>query len=570
MSFQGGDLPTLPSILVQTFPLEAYLRNLSNQLQDKLNAIQGNLAVLQGDVRAGATSISQMRAFLRQQALSTLQEKISEADITFPEEFTLESLLPEFLRDDASSITTASISLSGARNASSEGLHERQMSGSVRTLQGLVEKINKDRAYRLRKEEDEERKARQQNLETRKRLELMCSRLEESQRRHMEELERITTWLRPASSEDGDEDEQVEDDVVGNKGNNNTINEENKEKNRRIRSSAASLRRSGEMTKTQRELHEAMHSAPLFVEFRRLLLRDLADRLAEAKDQQSMALGNTMVTLREEMHREVCRNNNNNMNSNNTISITNSNDNNNNVAVSGEPERRLKGIDRNYVQRGELVATLKEKADNLTVSQKADEAYVQNLEKRFLERITNLEERLAIYEAERREFRRILRAVVDTQQRRDGNSGSCSAFTAAGLRSPVPSPSLLVLEEAVDPRRVRAIESPASGEPQRVLCMPSGRMKKSSARTPSPLSTRHQEKRKQKDLQEQQQQQHHQQQREKQQELVWDVGGEGLRSPQVAVGLTVNQEAYANYVTGELNRRAVEALPPLPYERNRH
>ncbi|ORC87284.1 uncharacterized protein TM35_000232550 [Trypanosoma theileri] len=568
MSFQGADLPTLPTILVQTFPLEAYLRNLSNQLQDKLNAIQGNLAALQGDVRAGASSISQMRAFLRQQALSTLEEKIAEADVSFPEGFSLESLLPEFLRDDVNSNNFVPITGSGAGNASVGSLNERQMGGSVRTLQGLVEKINKDRAYRLRKEEDEERKARQQNLEARKRLELMCARLEESQRRHMDELERITTWLRPAPYDDGDEDEQVEDDSSTNRGNTNSSNEENKDKNGKTRSSVASIRRSAEMAKTQRELHEAMHSAPLFVEFRRLLLRDLADRLAEAKDQQSMALGNTMVALREELHRDVCRNgNNNNNNNNNTVSITNSNTN-NSVAVSGEAERRLKGIDRNYVQRSELVATLRDKADNLAVSQKADETYVQNLEKRFLERITNLEERLSIYEAERREFRRILRAVVDTQQRREGNSGSCSAVAAAGLRSPVVSPNLLVLEEAVDPRRVRAGELLTSDEPQRALVTPSGRSKKCTTRSPSSPSTNHREKRKQRDLQEQQQQQ--QQQQEKQQEPVWDVGAEGLRSPQVAVGLTVNQEAYANYVTSELNRRAVEALPPLPYERNRH
>ncbi|EKF26647.1 hypothetical protein MOQ_009652 [Trypanosoma cruzi marinkellei] len=296
-----------------------------------------------------------------------------------------------------------------------------------------------------------------------------------------------------------------------------------------------------EAGRDNRELQEVMRGAPLLVEFRRLILRDVMDRLGELKDEQSMTMDNIMVSLKEEMRKEVCRNLNGAADG--RVGPDG--------GSKGEAVRRLKGFDQNYVQRGEVVATLQEKADRATVAQKADEACVHDLEKRLLERIEDLEERMTIYEAERTEFRRILRSLVDVHRRgedvhysdRHRDRGAANKGCDDGAtRTARALPNFVVLDEAIEPQRARECESLAAEEPRAPR-----RARQRTDLTTSRASAREQERN----------------------QSPYGVAEKRLEVGGKAVGLTANQEAYANYVTNELNRRVVESLPPLPYERGR-
>ncbi|EAN81876.1 hypothetical protein, conserved, partial [Trypanosoma cruzi] len=192
-----------------------------------------------------------------------------------------------------------------------------------------------------------------------------------------------------------------------------------------------------------------------------------------------------------------------------------------------------------------------EKADRATVAQKADEVYVHDLEKRLLERMEDLEERMTIYEAERTEFRRILRSLVDVHRRGEDvhNSDSHRDRDAANndrddgaTRRARALPNFVVLDEAIEPQRARECESLAAEEPRAPR-----RARQRTDLTTSRASARVQEKN----------------------QSPCGVVERKVEMGGKAVGLTANQEAYANYVTNELNRRVVESLPPLPYERGR-
>ncbi|PBJ76112.1 hypothetical protein BCY84_10228 [Trypanosoma cruzi cruzi] len=510
MSLSLSELPPIPSMLVQAFPLEAYLRNLNNKLSDNLNAVQRSLVELQEGVKSCETLFTNVRQFLRKQVLLELQESIAEGGGEMPEGFSTELLLPEFLRDPQ----TVAAEGSCASFGSLSGYDGGQVDSELRKMYSFKKKLDMERLERIRGREEREKKARQQSEEARKRLEQMCEGLELSQKQYMEELERLTLWLRPSPVED-DEDEAVS-------------------------SGVGSAGRSG-AGRDNRELQEVMRGAPLLVEFRRLILRDVMDRLGELKDEQSMTMGNIMASLKEEMRKELCRNLNGAADG--RVGPEG--------GSRGEAVCRLKGFDQNYVQRGEVVATLQEKADRATVAQKADEVYVHDLEKRLLERMEDLEERMTIYEAERTEFRRILRSLVDVHRRgedvhnsdihRDRDAANNGRDDGATRRARA-LPNFVVLDEAIEPQRARECESLAAEEPRAPR-----RARQRTDLTTSRASARVQEKN----------------------QSPCGVVERKVEMGGKAVGLTANQEAYANYVTNELNRRVVESLPPLPYERGR-
>ncbi|ESL09983.1 hypothetical protein TRSC58_02290 [Trypanosoma rangeli SC58] len=517
------ELPAIPSILLQTFPLEAYLRNLSNKLTDNINALHSSVVGMQVEVKSCSTMITNIRQFLRRQALLELQEKIVEGCITLQEGVSIESLLPGFLREDLT-IAGGEVSvLVGYQSGEAQSQDDNEL-GDTRSF---MEKVNMERAERHRRKKEWEQKAHQQNEESRKQLEQMCEALKVSQKRYMDELERITAWLLPSPAVD------EEDEVL---------------------CSGGSSHRHSETGRDNNELQEILRSAPLLVEFRRVILRDMMDRLGEARDEQSMNLGNSIASLRDELRKEMgcCSS----------------------IAAAGgagagggggngEVERRLRTFDRNYMQRGEVVATLQDKADVVTVAQKVDKAYVSDLEKRLLERIADLEERLTIYEVERTEFRRILRSVVDVHRHGEdvkssndrsihrsrhaaGRGGDGGATQTPGIL-----PNFVVVDEAIEPRHGREFQQSAVPEPRALRRPPASRTKQSSDFESSPVSVRQQQ----------------QQQQALQQQPPSGTADAAVDVERQLVGLTVNQEAYANYVSRELNRRVVESLPPLPYER---
>ncbi|RNE99110.1 hypothetical protein TraAM80_08398 [Trypanosoma rangeli] len=517
MSHSMEELPAIPSILLQTFPLEAYLRSLCNKLTDNINALHCSVVGLQGEVKSCSTMVTDIRQFLRQQALLELREKIVEGCITLQEGVSVESLLPGFLRDDLTIVGGEVSALVGHQFGEAQGQGDNEL-GDMRSF---MEKVGMERAERSRRKEEWEQKAHQQNEESRKQLEQMCEALQVSQKQYMDELERITAWLLPSPTVD-EEDEALR--------------------------SGGSSHRNSETVKDNSELQDILRSAPLLVEFRRVILCDMMDRLGEARDEQSMNLGNSIASLRDELRKEMgC-----------CSSIVAAGGVGAGGGGSGEVERRLKAFDRNYMQRGEVVATLQDKADLATVAQKVDKAYVSDLEKRLLERIADLEERLTIYEAERVEFRRILRSVVDVHRRgedvRNGNDRSIHSSRHASGRGGDNGatqtarilPNFVVVDEAIEPRHGREFQQSAVPEPRAPRRPPASRAKQSSDFKSSPVSAR-----------QQQQRQH----------PPSDTADAAVDVERQLVGLTVNQEAYANYVSRGLNRRVVESLPPLPYER---
>ncbi|RNE95885.1 uncharacterized protein Tco025E_09880, partial [Trypanosoma conorhini] len=439
MSLSMEELPAIPSILLQAFPLEAYLRSLSNKLSDNINALHRTVVGLQEEVKWCTTTITNLRQFMRQRTLLELEEKVAEGSMTMPEGFSLESLLPAFLRDDPTLVGGEAGAFAGQGPGQDPGQSETE----VRDMRKFMEKMHMERIERNRRKEDWERKARRQNEESRKRLEQMCEELQVSQKRYMDELERIAVWLIPSPAE------EVEDEA--------------------LRSGSVPHRQS-QSGRDSSELQEILRGAPLLVEFRRVLIRDMMDRLGEARDEQSMTLGNSIVSLREEMRKEMGRRGS-------TVAAggVGADGGGGGGGGGGEVERRLKIFDKNYMQRGEVVATLQDKADRAAVAQKADKVFVGELEKRLLGRIADLEERLTIYEAERAEFRSILRSVVDFHRRGEearhrgnshrgrggGRGGGSGAHHTTGVL-----PNFVVVDEAVEPRQARGLQSLVASEPR--------------------------------------------------------------------------------------------------------
>ncbi|RNF14590.1 hypothetical protein TcG_07564 [Trypanosoma cruzi] len=145
MSLSLSELPPIPSMLVQAFPLEAYLRNLNNKLSDNLNAVQRSLVELQEGVKSCETLFTNVRQFLRKQVLLELQESIAEGGGEMPEGFSTELLLPEFLRDPQ----TVAAEGSCASFGSLSGYDGGQVDSELRKMYSFKKKLDMERLERI-------------------------------------------------------------------------------------------------------------------------------------------------------------------------------------------------------------------------------------------------------------------------------------------------------------------------------------------------------------------------------------------------------------------------------------
>lgn len=327
--------------------------------------------------------------------------------------------------------------------------------------------------------------------------------------------------------------------------------------------------------------------SPLLLSFRRFLLRDLTERLTSVVDQQSKDFHDSVAHLEGRIQTGQCV-------------VTGVE-----AAPSGDAtvdlqeavealSRRVKELDQRAVKREEFTSLMRSKADSLLLPVKADSADVSNLERRLATRCADLEERCAYADAERAEFRAILRSLIAAQTapaagtRPSGRtspdlstSGAAPRVggpeKAAVLRDLLPAlshspPAAVVVASSktssfYTPRGGPAATSNSPPPPQQlyrvvgtaaqglgVHGIPAGATTAAaggggvSSSGPAaaavaaggtrrdPLRTHSSPNR------------------------PTDEGA-------VAIGMTSSQSDYANYVSQQLSRKQVAALPTLPYER---
>lgn len=201
------------------------------------------------------------------------------------------------------------------------------------------------------------------------------------------------------------------------------------------------------------------------------------------------------------------------------------------------------------------------------------------LEKKLMEHIYDLQERLALYEAERTEFRNIIRVLVQAHTK---NSGSPNAALDCTAASSGPEPPSFVTEvAAVDPRKLYKLKNePISLSSQIPTLHHPLRCDRVSTGTETTLGSRLMRQKLQADTHDQQ---------------PWSQRGLGLSRAETGRGIqnnlrqgpsrvqgglpklknnvveteTVRYNTSLDYTPSRYNRRQVESFPPLPYERTR-
>ncbi|EPY43468.1 hypothetical protein AGDE_00453 [Angomonas deanei] len=186
---------------------------------------------------------------------------------------------------------------------------------------------------------------------------------------------------------------------------------------------------------------------------------------------------------------------------------------------------------------------MKTKVDNLVLPAKADNAVVSDIDRRINEKLADMEERLLLYEMERKDFRTILKNLV--------NSNGVGGVGEVNSASPAPPRSVNNRPEGQDsaalqltPRDPRDDAQGSSHSKQVYKVVGTSRGTFATTSTVSPEEkkvTKHSKKASSPSPKEE------------------VVGKE-------AVGLTANQAAYAVFVTNE-NKEKIESLPPLNYEK---
>ncbi|CBH09642.1 hypothetical protein, conserved [Trypanosoma brucei gambiense DAL972] len=526
MNRDKGKFPQLPPVLVQCNELESYLRTLNDQLAERLGCLWRNVAEMQGVVRTLDIHVKLIRTFLREHAVLTLSDKLFEDELVFDGGDAVDSFLPEFLRKRFNeSATETELSRSSVTD-------ESEQSNDIRERFGRINRICKDRFIRQKERNEEEHRLQTERMDACRRVEAMCRALEASQTTHMDKLERVSYWLYPVPEYENFYSE-------------NASGEGGDELLRDVRGQTKGAR-------VVQELHETIRNAPIFLEFRRLLLRDVSERLAGALDQHSMDIANSNIAsvCDCEGFRKGKRKNAGAVGSVDDGSISNPPD------SASLAEQRLRVRNNGYIHISEVEALLNARVEATPVLNKGNDTNAKLIERRLLERIENLEERMAMYEAERKEFRKILSAVVDAHRSRHGIGMSLreavlsSRSTRKGEHQD--GHSNFTLYEISDPRRFAAKGTPPGSK---IQASSSGRIIGSS---PSPRGDK-------KAIV------------EPLNPLV--VSGEASyrtvdtstvareTSTQEDINMTANQAAYPSYVMGKKGCRDVENLPPLPYDR---
>ncbi|KPI86576.1 hypothetical protein ABL78_4351 [Leptomonas seymouri] len=329
--------------------------------------------------------------------------------------------------------------------------------------------------------------------------------------------------------------------------------------------------------------------SPLLLAFRRFLLRDLTARLTSVVDQQSKDFHHSVAHLEERIQSGQC------------------------VVMGGDSQqdgdssdlletvrtlsKRVNALDQRAVKRDEFTSLMRSKADSLLLPVKADSAAVSEMERRLATRCADLEERCAYADAERTEFRAILRSLIAARSTSGGAShpSRCGSQTpvmpssAAGASLPLSAPDRgAVLRDLLPSVSGASVAAPGSSlGRQKSQPLNASHEVPSLTSSTSPHSA-------------------------SKQQLFRVVGRSqgigvlGMSTPRihsaaaseeaaapaatmssagsvsahaqsappkgngektVAIGMTPSQGEYASYVSQQLNRKQVQALPALPYER---
>ncbi|KAG8345092.1 hypothetical protein ERJ75_000533800 [Trypanosoma vivax] len=528
MNTDTDEIIPVPSLLVQTFTLESYLRNFSEKLSSRLSLLQTSLATLRDDVKTLSMRSERMKAFLREQTVLALHEKIIEAGLPLSDERSFQSLLPAFLRDgehaEGEQTEPIPVSLAGFRE-------EDGGSSTVNTVYDLVVRLNREIAMQRKIRAEEDRIMQKQKEESYMRIETMCDKLRETQNEHMSRLERFTYWLKPGQQNVGATDVFA---VCTDEGGAPNTDQ------------APVLK-----LNTVDDMREVVQSAPLFLEFRRILLRDVEERFAGVREEQLMEFASVGVAQINELRQEMLDRNYHGRGGMDTEPDFSQLD------FAGRTEHRLRST-RHSCGKSTSSPDQAEVKESTAVRSSIDDS-VLHLERRLQRRIESLEERMSLYEAERKEFRKILTAIIGARAQRAAASsavGQCKSAPSETASLKGSRSSTFVVRESVDPRRplgdecaplakvaleaLKLKESPRLLDKRQMTQRARGTAPSAKPRqSPEPTPRRPQGK------------------------LVEVSGCSGCLS----IGMTANQEAYARYVTGEFNTRRVESLPPLPYER---
>lgn len=336
------------------------------------------------------------------------------------------------------------------------------------------------------------------------------------------------------------------------------------------------------------ELVESMMaSSPLLLAFRQIILKDVADRFAHGLELQAKEIGNRVTAIQDDMLSLVTEEK--------VLSLITSHGKEEVREIVTEYERRLMEIELTTIKRQEFVTALKTKADAYLITQqtKVGASEMLSVEKRLYERIEELEERVAYYEAERSELREIILSLLKVDNPSldvsasklfsgkvfpqfrprsvvypaDKSMNNESTSARASFVEPSVQPHQLadkpiyrLISSGTQDSTVFATLERGNGTSQSVseraasggASHPDASLL-SSAPSVEPNSTRSNK----------------------------SISGKWtspvrqtkpLEKPDAnpvqreMIGLTRNQEAYARFVTQDYNRNVVESLPPIPYD----
>jgi hypothetical protein len=363
---------------------------------------------------------------------------------------------------------------------------------------------------------------------------------------------------------------------------------------------------------TSQSTEAVLSRSPLLLSFRRFLLRDLTERLTSVVDQQSKEFHDSVAHLEGRIQSGQC------------------------VVTGGDPQqsgesngdlletvrtlsKRVNEVEQCTVKREEFTSLMRSKADSLLLPVKADSAAVSEMERRLATRCANLEERCAYADAERAEFRAILRSLIAVQT----SAAAAGASHRSDRTSPPPAPSTSNGSAAAGgPQRGAvlrdvlpalpgsgangawmtgaATSSAAAQKPQSFHVSRGAASTSSTSTSPSPPPPPPPP------AQQQQQQQLYRvvgtshgigihglraaatasgssgdgaSSREAEPAAAVTAGArrnparpqstlvKGNDESALVIGMTASQGDYANYVSQQLNRKQINSLPTLPYER---
>lgn len=523
----------VPPLLVSTVGLESYLQQLSRKLLQDLAKMKESVDDSALEVADAKDSVRKMMQLLCERSVEQLQVKVEEMDpVTIEENFaamfthdTLDNHMGEKPKD-ASDLVAEVIAIS-----------QRLMSENAQLKKALTE-----------------------STETTKR----CTQLQEEMSRQLTEMQyrmktyhrdfhQLTLWLGVYDEKNQSIVQFSKDGTSGHK----TF--ENLELN----------------SASEDDTMMAASHSPLLLSFRRFLMRDLVDRVVHTAEIQNREVGTIVSSLKADVSQRVTPQR--------VLDIIDSRGTSDTQTLMLSFGKRLKEIENSYVRREDFTKGLRGKTDTLLTPVRDECAAVSQLEKKVNNHYADVTERLAFFEAEREEFRKIVRSLIEISQQRG---------TAAqpGMAAPPPTAIDYLLTDIKKMSLSQNRSSQGTGRMTRLgdLLTPMDAASQSeAAETPAPTNLDGRQ-------------------------LYRVLGGNrGFASPVVSkvtpapprtslksatpnprsslpvtgdpaskhlegsgtppsqelIGLTANQLAYKDRVLRNVNRDNVNSLPPLPYER---